>query len=261
MSDSPTRWRLLLSPPLDGAVNMALDEALQERARSSGESVLRVYGWLRPTLSFGRNQTARGTYDEERVRRAGVGVVRRPTGGRAVLHDREITYSVTAPAAAGASLAESYARINRLLCDGLYRLGVAAEVAAGTGRAPRPGAAPCFETPTVGELVLGGRKLAGSAQWRNDGALLQHGSILVEDDQSAVTGLLRRPATTPPPPATLHEALGRVPEVAEVAAALFEAVRRLEDAGATSLSPDEIPRSRAETLRARYDDHRWTWRR
>jgi lipoate-protein ligase A len=240
---------------------MALDEALQERARSTGESVLRVYGWLRPTLSFGRNQTARGRYDEERLRRAGIGLVRRPTGGRAVLHDREVTYSVTAPAAAGASLAESYARINRLLCDGLRRLGVAAEVAVGTGRAPRPGVAPCFEAPTVGELVLGGRKLAGSAQWRNDGALLQHGSILVEDDQSAVTGLLRRPETTPPPPATLRAALGRAPEVAEVAAALFEAVRRLEDAGATPLSPDEVPRPRAETLRARYDDHRWTWRR
>ena len=240
---------------------MALDEALQERARATGECVLRIYTWLRPTLSFGRNQSARGTYDEARARGAGLALVRRPTGGRAVLHHREITYSVTAPAAGGAPLAESYARINRLLCDGLRRLGVAAEIAAGSGRAPRPGAAPCFETPTVGELVLGGRKLAGSAQWRDDGALLQHGSILVEDDQPAVATLLRRPAPSPPPAATLREALGRTPAVAEVAAALFEAVRALEDPDAAPLALDDTLTSRATTLRARYDDDRWTWRR
>ena len=77
---------------------MALDEALMSRARRSGETVLRVYGWAAPTLSFGRHQRALGEYDEAALLRAGVGVVRRPTGGRALLHDREVTYSVTAPA-------------------------------------------------------------------------------------------------------------------------------------------------------------------
>ncbi|HEX6059677.1 MAG TPA: lipoate--protein ligase family protein [Gemmatimonadaceae bacterium] len=261
MRESPTRWRLLLSEPLDGAGNMALDEALQERAGATRECVLRVYSWRRPTLSLGRNQRALGRYDEIRLRKARLAVVRRPTGGRAVLHHREVTYSVTAPAAAGASLGESYARINRLLCDGLRRLGVAAEVAAGSGRAPMPGEAPCFETPTAGELVLGGRKLAGSAQWRDGGALLQHGSILVDDDQSAVAGLLREPGAPPPRPATLREALGRAPDAAEVARALFDAVRATEDPAAAMLVPDDALLARAATLRARYDDDRWTWRR
>lgn len=255
------RWRLLLSPPLDGAGNMALDEALQERARSTGECVLRVYTWRRPTLSLGRNQSARGRYDEERLRGSGLGVVRRPTGGRAVLHHREVTYSVTAPVTGGAPLGESYARINRLLCDGLRELGVPAEIVAAAGRSPLPSEAPCFETPTAGELVLDGRKLAGSAQWRDGGALLQHGSILVEDDQSAVSALLRRPTAAPTPPATLHDALGRSPDASEVALALFGAVRRLEDPRATPLAVDDALLSRAASLRARYDDERWTWRR
>jgi lipoate-protein ligase A len=264
VSGSPARWRLLVSPPLDGAANMALDEALLERARTSGETVLRVYAWRRPTLSLGRNQTALGAYDAERLRSSDVAVVRRPTGGRAILHDREVTYSVTAPVRPDlprGGLGESYARINRLLCDGLRRLGVPAEVAGAGGRAPTPGVAPCFAEPVTGELVLGGRKLAGSAQWREDGALLQHGSILVDGDQSAVSRLLRRPLPPPPPPATLREALGREPEVEEVAEALFAAVRTLEDSGATPLPVDDSLQARAAALRARYDDDRWTWRR
>ena len=77
-----------------------MDVSLLDRARSSGECVMRIYEWSRPTLSLGRNQAARGHYDLERARAAGIDFVRRPTGGRAVLHHRELTYSVTAPAAA-----------------------------------------------------------------------------------------------------------------------------------------------------------------
>ncbi len=75
-------WRVLLTPPLPGADNMALDEALLERARATGEAVARVYTWTRPTLSLGRNQTAAGCYDLALAARMGVDVVRRPTGGR-----------------------------------------------------------------------------------------------------------------------------------------------------------------------------------
>src|SRR5688500_13675445 len=107
------RWRTLVSPPAGGAANMAVDDALLDRAREAGECVLRLYEWSRPTLSLGRNQTARGHYDLDRARELDVGFVRRQTGGRAVLHHREITYSVTGPAAVLGSLRESYARVNR----------------------------------------------------------------------------------------------------------------------------------------------------
>ena len=94
---SASSWFLLQSGPGQYAFNMALDEALMSRARQTGEWTLRVYSWSRPTISFGRNEAARRHYDADRIRARRFSVVRRPTGGRAILHDREITYCVTAP--------------------------------------------------------------------------------------------------------------------------------------------------------------------
>lgn len=239
---------------------MALDEALMFRARSTGEWVLRVYGWSAPTLSLGRNQSARTAYDAAALANAGIDVVRRPTGGRAVLHDREVTYSVTAPAVDAGALKESYTRINRLLLDGLRSLGVAAEVA-NVPRAPKPDLSPCFERPSPGELMAAGRKLAGSAQWREHDALLQHGSILVDGDQAPVSALLREPLASSTPPATLRALLGREPTAREVADALFDAVRRHEDSLATDLAVDDALVDRMTELRSRYESAAWTWRR
>ncbi len=258
---SSMRWRLLLTPPDRGTRNMALDDALLARARATGESVLRIYTWLRPTLSLGRNQTARGKYDLARAHAEGVDIVRRQTGGRAVLHHREITYSVTAPAPDDLSLRESYARINRLLRDGLRRLGVAVEIAIGAAPAPRPGLAPCFDTSTAGELVVASRKLVGSAQWRERGALLQHGSILVDDDQSRVTSLLLDSTEPHAAPATLREAIGAAPTDVEVADAMFAAVRALEDADASDLESDAALDALTRSAQSRFEDTRWTWRR
>ena len=255
------RWRTLVSPPADGVENMAMDDALLDRARGSGECVLRLYEWARPTLSLGRNQTARGQYDLARAQALGVDFVRRPTGGRAVLHHRELTYSVTAPAALLGSLRESYARVNRLLLAALRRLGVGASVATRRGRAPSPGVAPCFDEPSPGELVLGDRKLVGSAQWRDGEAFLQHGSILVDDDQALASRLLCEPAAPPPPSATLRTALGRAPAVSDLAAAIEDALVTLEDAEASPLVVDDALRRSIAGARNRYLDEHWTWRR
>jgi lipoate-protein ligase A len=254
-------WRFLLTPPFDGARNMAVDEALMERARRTGESVLRVYSWTRPTISLGRNQTACGRYDHERIRSLDVDIVRRPTGGRAILHHREVTYSVTAPVDNAGELRQSYSRINQLLLQALRMLGANAELA-GVGRATRPGIAPCFDEPSLGELVLDGRKLAGSAQWRSDGALLQHGSILVDDDQSLLATLTIGATGEIPRPATLTEALGRTPTVAETGAALRDAVREIERTEPVQLDYDTEADLRARTLAlvVRYEDDHWTWR-
>ncbi len=256
-----SRWRLIVTPPDTGAGNMALDEALMERARDVDEWVLRVYSWSSPTISLGRNQTAHGKYDLERIRALGVRVVRRPTGGRAILHDREITYSVTAPVAGAGDLRESYERISALLVAGLGAIGVQAATAAPTRRAAVPGMSPCFDEPARGELTVGGRKLAGSAQWRSEGALLQHGSILVEDDQSLLATLALEDRGAISAPATLAAALGRVPSVGEVASALGAAVRSLEDPAAAELVLDDSISARASALVVRYLDDAWTWRR
>ena len=270
-------FRLLHTPPRDGAWNMALDEALMAHARRTATVIVRVYGWARPTLSLGRHQTAVGLYDPARLAARGVDVVRRPTGGRAVLHWREVTYAVTAPLGAlapeGAPLRASYARVNRLLLDALVRLGVGARLAEPTGRSPLPDGAPCFEAPSGGELVVAdadaetrprdlvARKLVGSAQWQEDGALLQHGSLLVDDDQSWIGELAARPLPPVPPPATLRAVLGRAPSLDEVGAAVFAAVRALEDPHAAPLASDPTLDTEVLERRARYRDDAWTWRR
>ena len=153
---SYSRWRLLIAAPRSGAENMARDTALQARAARTGETVFSIYSWTRPTLSFGRHQPAAGLYDMDKIRSANIDVVRRPTGGRAILHDHEVTYSVTAPVQDAAPLRETYARINRILLDGLGRLGVDVELASPRERAPAPSMRPCFETPGEGELVARG---------------------------------------------------------------------------------------------------------
>jgi lipoate-protein ligase A len=245
-----SRWRLVYTEPLDGIDNMALDHALLARAARTGECVLRVYSWRSPTVSFGRHQPTAGVYDRAHLTRLGVRAVRRPTGGRAVLHAREATYSVTAPVTR--PLRATYGRINRLLLDALHRLGVDAALAPATVPSP-PDGAPCFNMATEGEIVVAGRKLAGSAQWRDGGALLQHGSILIDDDQ----GLLGASAT---PPATLHGALGRSPAVGEIANALFDAAYAGLDADAEPLGLEDDVQADARALRARYADDGWTWR-
>ena len=231
------------------------------RARRTGEWTLRVYAWSAPTISLGRNQSAMRQYDRERIQRGGLAVVRRPTGGRAILHHREITYSVTAPTDTAGTERESYARINRLLVRALSNLGVVAAVAERTERARIPDATPCFERPAEGELTFDGRKIAGSAQWRSDGALLQHGSILVDDDQSRLTEFSLSPRPDLPSPATLSQALGRAPTIDEAGSAFDAAVRELEDPHAAILELDDDLRARTSSLVVHYSDDAWTWRR
>jgi lipoate-protein ligase A len=253
--------RLLLSPPANGATNMAMDEALLLRARRTGETVYRVYGWADPTVSLGRNQAARGWYDLELARATGIGFVRRPTGGRAILHHREITYSVAAPVAAFGSQRESYRAVNRLLLEALRTLGVDAREADSSSRAPVPGLAPCFEAPVAGEVVAGGRKLIGSAQVRDGDAFLQHGSILVDDDQQLLNALLdtRDPS---PPPATLRTLTGRAVTKHEFADALAHGLRTCYGLAPDLLRLEPSLLDDVQSLvRTRYAVADWTWRR
>ena len=240
---------------------MALDEALMARARRIGETVLRVYSWEGPTLSLGRNQRAVGLYDDQVLAERAIGIVRRPTGGRALLHHHEVTYSVTAPVGERASVRTEYDRINALLAWALRALGVDVTIAPRTGPAPAPGLRPCFAEPSAGELTLSGRKLVGSAQWRDAGVLLQHGSILVRDDQSGISALMREPGAAVPAPATLRDALGREPDIDEIAGALGHAVCANVDPRTRPLTLDAETWRDAERLEKQYRDARWTWRR
>lgn len=259
------QFRLIDTPPAPGAWNMAVDEALAESVAAGGAPALRFYRWAPACLSLGRNQPARGAFDEGRLRERGIDVVRRPTGGRAVLHARELTYSLAAGVEGLGAPRAAYAAVNRALVAGLRRLGVDAALQPATGRrAPLPSLAPCFAEPVEGEVVAGGAKLVGSAQRRMGGVLLQHGSLPLHDDQAGVAAL--RAADAPPraaddAPATLAALLGREPAWQELTAALAAGWR---EALAAELQPSALtPREqeRARTIALRYRDPAWTWHR
>ena len=252
------RWRWLESGDASGATQMAVDAALMVRARETGEATFRVYGWERPTLSFGRHESVAGRFSAGVLEARGYDAVRRPTGGRVLLHDGDVTYSVTAPARDGESVRESVARINRLLADALASLGVRTTEAVG-GRTLRPGQGACFAEPSAGELTLDGRKLVASAQRRDARALLQHGSILLVDRQRDLASLATSPIAMPAPAATLNGALGREVSGAEVRRALRDALEAF--AGPADPLPGDEVAALAAPLVAGFFDPQWTWRR
>ena len=253
------RWRTIIhSVPVAGGRNMALDHALAELVQP-GEAVLRLYGWAPPTISFGRNEPTQGRYDLEAAAAEGLAFVRRPTGGRAVLHHVEVTYCAVLPARAVGGPREAYVRINEGLVRGLRTLGCAADLAR-DGKVLAPDAGPCFQAPAPGEVMLGGRKLVGSAQVRIGENLLQHGSVILGGDQGALARLTGG-TTDPFPPATLESAMGAVTWSA-VAAALAEGMALALGGAWNEGDITAAEDARARSLEAeRYARDAWTWRR
>jgi len=186
-------WRLLITPPARGAWNMAVDESiLLSAGRGHSLPTLRLYAWEPPCLSLGYAQPF-ADVDGERLNARGWEVVRRATGGRAILHSDELTYSVTAPLdhpLMQGTILESYRRLAKALVAGVRSLGIPVEMAA---YAPASGAAKgpvCFEVPSAYEIVTGGKKLIGSAQARRQEGVLQHGSFPLTGDLARITQVL-----------------------------------------------------------------------
>jgi lipoate-protein ligase A len=203
-------WRLILDHDLSGTRNMARDTAMLEAvAGALAPPTLRLYGWRPPCLTLGRHQPP-DVVDLEFCRREGIDVVRRPTGGRALLHHHELTYAVAAPRGGGPlprALQEAYRALCHPLVEAMRELGIDAELTGGEVNLQLPGprsAAPCFEAPAGGEVVVRGRKLIGSAMRAHGGAILQHGAILLDWDDRLQAGSmgvrdaasLRRAVTT-----------------------------------------------------------------
>ncbi len=188
-------WRLLLSSPANGAWNMAVDEAiLQAVACDEAPPTLRLYAWSPPCLSLGYSQSW-DDIDMAQVQAHGWDVVRRPTGGRAILHTDELTYAIIAPThhpLMHGGVLPSYRRIARGLLAALRILGIEAQMEG--ERAPSQQAPPvCFEVPSSYEITVNGRKLLGSAQARSAGAVLQHGTLPLWGDIARVAEGLRFP--------------------------------------------------------------------
>jgi lipoyl(octanoyl) transferase len=236
---------------------MAADEALLEEAAHTGRAFLRLYRFAPPCLSFGRNEPATRRYDRAMIERLGLDVVRRPTGGRAVWHEHEVTYAVAAPASG--TLHANYRAIHARLAIALRRLGVRATLAP-AARARGVGAGACFDASVGGELVVGGRKVVGSAQLSRDGAFLQHGSILLDGSQALVRRVSREPGGEDGE-SSLSRVLGRSVTFAEVAAVVAMAFGGALEAGAGLPSAVAPGSERLAERAALFSDPTWTWRR
>ena len=269
----PMRWRVIEEAPVDGFRNMAVDEALLESCAGGAEGFpcLRLYGFRPPCLSLGFSQEHARAVDLAFCRESGIDVVRRPTGGRAVLHDVELTYAVVARYGAGpfgAGVLATYEAISRALIAAFALLGVESAVTeeAESDASPR-GEPVCFAEPSRHEIAARGFKIAGSAQARRRGSFLQHGSLPIQVDVDRLAGATGLPrgaggARRLPDLKGLAQILGRPLDPSEVARAIrggFERTFRGEFA-AGGLAPGE--RERAEWLRAhRYLTAAWTFRR
>lgn len=158
-------------------------EILEEVASGAAPPTLRLYSWSPPALSLGRFQRVERVADVEACRRLGIDIVRRPTGGRAVLHDRELTYSLVIPDRRDlipAGVVPAYCFISGALVRAFANLGIAAELSPENARGAGFSPGSCFDTPSAYELKVKGKKVVGSAQMRRNGVLLQHGAILLE---------------------------------------------------------------------------------
>jgi lipoate-protein ligase A len=264
---SPDAWRLLLDPPRDGASNMAVDEMLlEETAVGRSPPTLRLYAWEPPTLSLGFAQKVADA-DREALDRLGWGLVRRPTGGRAILHTDELTYSVAAPEShplLRGGVLESYRRLSLGLLAGLRLLGVDARADSG-GRSRGVGNPVCFEVSSKYEISVDWRKLIGSAQARRLGGVLQHGALPLRGDLTRILQVLAKPDTTPERirrrAVTLADLLGReVPwaEAAEAVARGFAETFGIDFRNGELTKKEE---TRAEELaRVKYGTETWTSR-
>jgi lipoate-protein ligase A len=237
-------WRLLLDEPADAAWNMSVDESLLACAEGAAP-VLRLYGWREPAVSLGFRQ--REPEWLGRCDSLGVEVVRRVTGGGAVLHAGDLTYAVVAPADAPdlpSDLRGSYEWIRARLVAGLERAGLAAS--ASRARAGADRLELCFAGATGYEVELDGEKLVGSAQRRTRRAFLQHGSIRISDDSALYRALTGDSPSGPKPPALEPDEL-RTALVASFASALPGGLELAELSTAEHQCADELRAARRQS--------------
>lgn len=272
------KWRVINSGFANAAVNMAVDEAILI-AHSAGQvpPTIRFYGWQPAAVSIGYFQKT-GEIDLNECKRRGIDVVRRLTGGRAVLHDCELTYSIMVredDPSMPPTITASYCYLSGGLLKGLQQLGIAAEMTIPRGaygqRAKQPASAACFDAPSHYELTYRQKKLVGSAQVRKQGVILQHGSILLRFSAETMAGILHMPSAEAREKTremlsrratSLEEVLGRPVKWDEVYSVLSEsfAAALHIDMEAGELTVQEIETA-GQLAADKYSQDHWTLRR
>lgn len=238
----PSTWRLILDPPAPGAWNMAVDEAILNAATQGNvPPTLRLYAWNPACLSLGYAQPI-SDVDEKRLEEFGWDMVRRPTGGRAILHTDELTYSVCGPEhepVLSGDILSSYKRLSAAILAALEHIGVGVQALPQeknpVSKTPEP---VCFEIPSNYEITANGKKLVGSAQARRQGGVLQHGTLPLYGDLARIVQVLRFPN-----PVSRAQAAERL---LERATTIQTALGRLVD---WQLAADSFIRAFSETLK------------
>lgn len=274
------QWRYILTEPMSPAMNMAIDEAiLTLHSEGKVPPTIRFYTWNPATLSIGYFQKAEKEIDMETVQARNLGFVRRPTGGRAVLHDQELTYSVVVSEnhpKMPSSVTEAYKVISMGLLHGFQELGLNAEMVSLANEEEKekyssPGSSACFDSPSWYELVVEGRKVAGSAQTRQKGVILQHGSILLDMDVELLFSLLKFPServkqrmidSFVQKAVTINEVSGRQVTLEEAIEAFYKGFASGLDLSlvAEPLTAEELALAE-ELAQTRYATHEWNFRR
>ncbi len=271
-------WRAIGSGHCDAYTNMAVDEAIREAVgRGLVPPTLRIYGWGPPAVSLGYFQDMDEQVDLGVIRQRGWDLVRRPTGGRAILHDDDVTYSVCVSEDAladGDSVLRSYRELSRGIQRGLELLGIQADL----GTKPQAKSIPhtasskhpaiCFSQSTRADMVAQGRKIVGSAQVRRDGVILQHGSVPitlnVADHLAVIPGageedgamVLSQAAVS------VSEILGRRVSFEELAEALVAGLAEALSLEMAAGDLTETEQARAEELRSeKYATEQWNFQR
>jgi lipoate-protein ligase A len=257
----PNLWRLLLTPEAPGAWNMAVDEAILEAATHREVlPTLRLYAWNPPCLSLGYAQPI-SDVDESRLEEFGWDLVRRPTGGRAILHTDELTYSVCGPEdepVLSGDILSSYKRLSSAILAAIEQIGISVQALPqeknANSKSPEP---VCFEVPSNYEITADGKKLVGSAQARRQGGVLQHGTLPLYGDLTRIVQVLSFPSQTSREQAaerllsraaTLHTALGEIVSWKQAADSFIQAFQNTLDLELAPGQLTEDERTRAEQL-------------
>jgi lipoate-protein ligase A len=186
------KWDLIIDhAPLDGSWNMAVDEYLFRSLTEESQTILRFYGWKNPTVSLGYSQKVFEVADAKFCKKNGIDIVRRMTGGKLVLHHKEVTYSLASSDTEKftATLADSYRLISEALMCGLKKMGLTPSLSSPAPQKYVRGNLPCFSYPSRNEVEVGGKKIIGSAQKRVGTKFIQHGSIPLEEDDDLLTSI------------------------------------------------------------------------
>lgn len=267
----PETWQLLVTPPAAGTWNMAVDEFFLEEINKNPHSpILRLFAWDPPCLSLGYAQS-HTPFDLEKIKGLGWDLVRRPTGGKAVLHTDEITYSLIAPSdhwiAAGGVL-PSYQRIAAALLSVLKILSVQAQAEKTyMGFHEEKDTPVCFEQSSNYEITCQSRKLIGSAQARRPGAILQHGSLPLFGDLNRIGKTLRATSGSTSSEVflkshavTLEEITGRMISWEEAKLAFINGFQKSLSIGFNQIELDASALSRiAYWMENKYANPEWTY--